>query len=125
MSKPKKVFVVDDDEMFAKMLTDHLSASHPYDFHLFTTGEDCLTRLSEKPDAIILDYYLNSEGKNATDGMQILQAIKKQNRHIPVIMLSGQESYRVAAQTIAKGAVQYVMKGKGSFAEIHNILSAL
>lgn len=57
--------------------------------------------------------------------MKILEAIKKQNRQVPVVMLSGQESYGVAAQTIAKGAAHYVMKGKGSFAEIQNIISQL
>ncbi|MDZ4847632.1 MAG: response regulator [Chitinophagales bacterium] len=125
MSKPKKIFIVDDDKMLAMMLRDHLSAKTPHEFHLFSTGEECLKHLSEKPDLIILDYYLDSEMKHVANGMAILEAIKKQNRQIPVVMLSGQESYGIAAQTIAKGAAHYVLKGKGSFTEIEDIISHL
>lgn len=125
MSKPKKIFIVDDDEMFAKMLNDHLSIKTPHEFQLFKSGEECLKQLPQNPDLIILDYYLNSDGNNAADGLKILEAIKRQNRQIPVIMFSGQERYGVAAQTIAKGAAHYVMKGKASFAEIENIISQI
>lgn len=125
MSNPKKIFIVDDDEMLAAMLRNHLTAKTPHEFHLFSTGEECLKHLTEKPDLVILDYYLDSEMKHVANGMVILEAIKKHDRQITVVMLSGQESYGIAAQTIAKGAVHYVLKGKGSFAEIQDIISQM
>ena len=121
----KKIFIVDDDEMFTLMLSTQLRRNEQNTVRVFGTGEACLSALSENPDIILLDFNLNSVSKNAADGMQILQAIKKQNRHIHVIMLSSQESYGTALKTITKGAEQYVIKGKEAFEEIENIIRRL
>lgn len=116
--KPKKIFIVDDDTMLTEALQDYLTRKIPHAVHVFHTGEDCLKHLAEKPDVIILDYYLNTVQKDAADGMEILQMIKKHNRNAHVIMLSSQESYSKAAQTIVKGAEQYVVKDESSFEKI-------
>ena len=122
---PKKIFIVDDDEMFTLMLSSQLKRNEQNTVKVFGTGEACLAALTEKPDIILLDFNLNSVSKNAADGMQILQAIKKQNHHIHVIMLSSQESYGTALKTITKGAEQYVIKGKDVYEEIENIIRKL
>jgi two-component system OmpR family response regulator len=121
----KKIFIVDDDVMFTEMLRDYLGKRAEYEIQVFNTGEDCLKQLSANPDVIILDYYLNSVSKDAANGMQILEAIKKQNPQVHVVMLSSQERYGIALQTITKGAEQYVIKGKDVFEEIENIVSQL
>ena len=56
--------------------------------------------------------------------IDILKEIKKQNRTLPVIMLSSQKSYGTAAQTIMYGAVYYVIKGHDAFQEIYQVLKA-
>ena len=121
----KKIFIVDDNEMFAQMLQDHLSALPKFSTTLFSTGEECLKHLHEGPDLIILDYHLNDVYKEAADGLAILERIKKDQPGITVIMLSSQGKYTVAAQTISKGAVQYVVKDDNAFANISRILEDL
>ncbi|MBK9335910.1 MAG: response regulator [Lewinellaceae bacterium] len=121
----KKIFVVDDDKMFCTMLSDHLEDLGRYDVTTFGTGEDCLERLGDKPDAIILDYYLDSNVPGARNGLEILKQIHKTEPNLKVIMLSSQEHYGVALQTIASGAVQYVIKDLQSFEEIDALLAAL
>lgn len=121
----KSVFVVDDDKMYATMLADHLEAQGNYSVRTFATGEDCLNNLTESPDFIILDYYLDSEVPGAKNGLQILQEIKKADEDIKVVMLSSQEHYGVALQTIAKGAIYYVIKDLQSFREIDEILKGV
>lgn len=123
MSKPK-VFVVDDDQMFTTFLSDHLK-SQKYEVLGFATGEECLENLHENPEIILLDYYLNSEVEGAKNGLEILEEIKKSNTHIKVVMLSSQEKYGVAAQTIARGASHYVIKGKEAIDEIDRILEGI
>lgn len=118
----KKIFVVDDDKMFAAMLADHLEEQGRYTVATFGTGEECLERLGENPDVIILDYYLDSNVPGAKNGLEILQAIHKEAPDQKVIMLSAQEHYGVALQTIASGAVQYVIKDLQAFKEIDAIL---
>lgn len=120
----KKIFVVDDDNMFAAMLSDHLE-EQGYPVEAFATGEACLERLDENPRVIILDYYLDSKVPGAKNGLEILHVIHKTAPGVKVIMLSSQEHYGVALQTIASGAVQYVIKDLESFKEIDNILQSM
>jgi len=118
----KNIFVVDDNEMFAMMVKDHLSNNPSYKISLFSTGEECLKNLYQNPDLIILDYFLNDVYKEAANGLEILEEIKKKLGSVPVIMLSSQGKYGVAAQTISKGAVQYVNKDDEAFTNISRIL---
>lgn len=120
----KSIFVVDDDNMYATMLADHLEA-HGFSAKIFSTGEECLSSLDAPPDLIILDYYLDSEVPGAKNGLEILKEIKKTDEDIKVIMLSSQEHYGVALQTIAKGAIYYVIKDLQSFKEIDNLLEGM
>ena len=121
----KKIFVVDDDKMFCTMLSDHLEDKGVYAVSTFGTGEECLDQLDQKPDAIILDYYLDTNVSGAKNGLEILQIIHKTDPDLKVIMLSSQEHYGVALQTIASGAVYYVIKDLKSFQEIDGILEEL
>jgi len=121
----KNIFVVDDDKMYATMLADHLEEKGKYTIRTFATGEDCLAHLGENPDFIILDYYLDSEVPGAKNGLEILKEIKKVDEDTKVIMLSSQEHYGIALQTIAKGAIYYVIKDLQSFREIDNILEGV
>lgn len=126
MQKPNpSVFIVDDEPLLNEMLTDYLLERYP-GFHIqtFPTGEDCLKCLNQEPDAVILDYYLNSKEKGAANGIDILKEIKSQNKAIPVIMLSSQKSYGTASKTIMYGAIHYVVKGRDAFDEIFDLLKA-
>ncbi len=123
--KPRKIFIVDDDTMLTEACKDYLTRKVPHDVSLFSTGEECLEHLSEKPDIIILDYYLNTVNKEAANGMEILQAIKKNHPWIHIIMLSSQERYSVALQTIQKGAEHYVIKDKDAFEKIASLVREL
>lgn len=119
---PISVFLVDDDNMFTTMLVDHLQDKGNFQVTVFATGEACLEHLDKNPDVIILDYYLDSDVPGAKNGLEILKMIRKKRSDQRVIMLSSQEHYGVALQTIASGAVQYVIKDVGSFDEIDRIL---
>ncbi len=123
--KPRKIFVVDDDSMLTEALEDYLTRKIAHKVHSFHTGEDCLKNLSEEPDVIILDYYLNSVHKDAANGMEILETIKKNYPGIHVIMLSSQERYGIAIQTLQKGAEQYVIKDENAFEKIAQMINEL
>lgn len=120
----KKIFVVDDDDMMAMALEDYLTRNTLHEIHIFTTGEECIKNLRLQPDIIILDYNLNSVQKEAANGMKILEAIKKLNRDIPVILFSSQDAYSVALQSINRGATQYVIKDEHAFENIVAICNA-
>lgn len=124
-NKPRKIFIVDDDTMLTSALEDYLTRKIPHNIQSFQTGEECLNHLSEKPDVIVLDYYLDTIDKDAANGMEILKAIKKESPDTHVIMLSNQEHYGVALQTIIKGAEQYVIKDADAFQKISEMIGQL
>jgi DNA-binding NarL/FixJ family response regulator len=125
IGKPKKIFIVDDDAMLTEAIKDWLTRKVPHHVSTFYTGEECLKHLYEKPDVIVLDYYLNSVSKDAANGIEILRAIKKFDPAIHVIILSGQEHYGVAAQTIQKGAEHYVSKDESAFEKIASLINEI
>ena len=123
--KPKKIFIVDDDVMTAETLRDYLTRKVAHNVQVFYTGEECLKRLSENPDVIVLDYYLNSVHKDAADGMEVLQVIKKHYSEPHIIILSNQERYGKAMEFIQKGAEQYVVKDHEAFEKIASMINDL
>ena len=124
-TKPKTIFIVDDEPLLTKMLQDDLSEHFPHvNLQSFATGEQAIKALGANPDIVILDYYLNSRKADAANGLDILKQLKQINRDITIIMLSSQTNYGTAAQTIANGAIHYVMKGKKAFEEIQQLVKA-
>ena len=124
MANERVIFIVDDDHLYSQMLVDHLSVDPVNVVKAFTTGEACLEKLFESPDFIILDYHLNMVDKKARNGLEILEQIRKANQQAKVIMLSSQERYGVALQTISKGAEQYIVKDKLAFQKIDQIIKS-
>ena len=122
LDKPRKIFIVDDDTMLTEALKDYLTRKTPNIITIFNTGEECINHLAENPDVIILDYYLNTVEKDAANGMEILQLIKKHYPGLHIIMLSSQERYAIALQTIQKGAEQYVIKDEEAFGKIASMI---
>ena len=122
--KHRVIFIVDDDELTSTMLSDHLKENPVNEVTIFSTGEDCLRNLTLDPDVIILDYTLNANIQGAADGLQILEHIKKIDTDVRVIMLSSQDDYGKALQTIMKGAHEYVIKDEEAFKRIDHILES-
>ncbi len=111
----KKIFIVDDDPVLAEMLKDHLTKMTSYEIFVYDSGEECLKHLTEKPGIIFLDFYLNSVNKDALDGLEILQEIKKIDPEVDVVILSGQDKIEVAVKTMQYGAFDYIVKGESAF----------
>ncbi len=125
MSTPKKIFIVDDDEMLQATLEDYITRKTPHQVLCFGTGEECIHNLSQSPDVIIMDYYLNSVDKDAANGLDTMLAIKKTHHAIHFIMLSSQERYGIALQSLQKGAEQYVIKDEDAFEKIVQMIEEL
>jgi DNA-binding NtrC family response regulator len=97
------------------MLKDHLAKMTNYDIRIFESGEECMKHLEDKPGIVFLDYYLNSVNKDAMDGLEVLQELKKLDPEADVVILSGQDKIEVAVQTMQYGAFDYIVKGESAF----------
>jgi DNA-binding NarL/FixJ family response regulator len=124
MSK-RKLFIVEDDPMFAEMLMDFVKSKPQWEPVYFPTGEDCLKEAYQDPDAIIIDYHLDSIKAEGMNGLETMKLLKKTNPGVHCIFLSGQQRYGVALQTISQGAENYVFKDENAFTEIGRILDGI
>jgi two-component system, OmpR family, response regulator len=115
MAKTTSIFIVDDDPVQLQMLTDHLSSMSNFSIKTFPTGEDALKQIAEQPNIVFLDYYLSSVVKDAQDGLDILQEIKKESPLTEVVMLSSQDKIDVAVEVMKYGAFDYIVKGDSAF----------
>lgn len=114
-SKKEIVFIVDDEPMHAQMMEDHLRSKYPnFEIYQYTTGEECNENMDKNPGIVILDYHLDAIHKNARNGLQVLEHLKK-NYDCDVIMISGQDKIDVAVECMRTGAYDYVVKNETSF----------
>ncbi len=122
--KKAKVFLVDDDSIFLKVLETQFSEQTKFDIKTFSTGETCLKHLDEKPDVIFLDYYLNPADPNQT-GLKILDKIKNVDPKINVVMLSSQDSIEVAVNCLKHDAFDYIVKSEVAFMRAQKALNLI
>jgi two-component system, OmpR family, response regulator len=126
MKKDKiKIFLVDDDVVFLKLLEIEFLEVEDYLVQTFSTGELCLAHLSSKPDIIILDYQLDGVEKTAMNGIQTLDRIKAFDVDMPVVMLSSQDKIEVAVDCMHHHALDYVVKSETAFLRLQKIITIL
>ena len=109
--------------MFLKLLEIQFLHNTDFAVETFSTGELCLAQLTNLPDVIILDYYLDGVDKNAMNGMETLDKIKAINPEIPVVMLSSQDSIDVAINCMHHHAFDYVVKSETAFMRLQKIIT--
>lgn len=124
-NKKVKIFLVDDDILFLKLLELQFSQEGDFEIEAFVTGELCIQHLSKKPDIIILDYRLDDIDKSAMNGIEALDKIKDFDATIPVIMLSSQDKIDVAIDCMHHKAIDYVVKSETAFIRIKKIISTI
>ncbi|MDZ4716793.1 MAG: response regulator [Cytophagales bacterium] len=119
------VFLVDDDALYLKALEVEFLQRTDFIVKTFGTAESCISRLSEEPNLIILDYHLDGIDKHAMNGLNALKKIKSINQDIPVVMLSSQDKIEVAISCMHHRAFDYVVKSETTFVRLKKIIEVL
>ncbi len=120
-----KIFLVDDDAVFLKLLEIEFHKHDDFDIKTYATGELCIEHLVLKPDVIVLDYNLDGIDKDAMNGMTTLDKIKAFNPNIHVIILSSQDKMGVALDCMYHRALDYVMKSETVFLRLPQIITTV
>jgi carbon storage regulator CsrA len=108
--RQRRILIVDDNPEDRQLVRRLLGrgASKDYTVTESELGEEGLERCrAEAPDCVLLDYKLPD-----LDGLQFLGALRQDQagRSIPVIMVTGEGSEKLAHQAIQKGAQAYLTK---------------
>ena len=125
IQKKLKIFLVDDDALFLKLLEIEFIEHADFMIETYATGELCIANLYKKPDVIILDYYLDGLDKNAMNGITTLDKIKEFNKDISVVMLSSQDKIEVAVSCMHHKAFDYVVKSETAFMRLQKIILSI
>lgn len=123
--KKLKIFLVDDDAVFLKLLEIDFIEHGDFIIEPYATGELCIENLARNPDVVILDYYLDGIDKNAMNGLETLDRIKAYNPNISVVMLSSQDKIEVAINCMHHNAFDYVVKSETAFVRLQKIITTL
>lgn len=119
------LFLVDDDALFLKSLEIEFGDNTESVIQTYATGELCLENISQNPDVVVLDYHLNSVDKNAINGLETLDRIKKANQGIPVVMLSSQDKIEVAVNCMKHQAYDYIVKSETAFIRLQKTITTI
>ncbi|HNT79795.1 MAG TPA: sigma-54 dependent transcriptional regulator [Bacteroidia bacterium] len=110
-----KIFVIEDDAIMARVITQSLEKLGTHEIKHFTNGEDCINNLHENPDIVTIDYNLPG-----MDGLTLMNKIKTYSDTINMVIVSGQESVEVVVEAYRNGAKDYVLKNDNMYVGIEN-----
>ena len=113
-----KLFIVDDDAVWTKVLSQQLINKGFQNIETFENGQACLDNLKEEPTVIFLDYQMEEE-----DGLSILKKVKAYNEAIQVIFCTSHESLSVALSAIENGSLDFLLKANLNESELERLLA--
>ena len=102
----EKILIIDDSREIVSFLSEKVLPGAGYQIAVAMTGQGGLQALSrEHPDLVLLDMELPD-----ANGLDILRTITKDEREIPVILMTAYGSESVAVEAFRIGARDYLIK---------------
>tara|TARA_Y100000590_G_scaffold88828_1_gene99860 strand:- start:238 stop:1593 length:1356 start_codon:yes stop_codon:yes gene_type:complete len=97
-----------DDNADIRIILNELIRDAGYKTRLAANYNQALTEIDKKlPDVAIIDVKLD---KGENDGIELLSHIKKKNKDIPVIIISGHANIEMAVSSLKSGAFEFIQK---------------
>lgn len=119
-TKNPLIFVVEDNQMYNKLVVSYLKTNKFTNVESYFSGEEALNNMSKNPDIIIQDYLL--EGMT---GIEVLIKAKKTNPNVEFIFLSGQDSIDIAINSMKYGAYDYIVKDQMALQKLVNKINKI
>jgi two-component system response regulator MprA len=105
----KTILIVDDDQAIVRMLKEALGLfrhQHAYKIETAGDGADALAALHRDHfDLVLLDMYMPR-----MTGLELLAQMRHLKLQTPVLMLTGNDDARTAADALASGIFAYIPK---------------
>ena len=103
----KKILIVDDEKDIRFILNEILTENHYTVVSAGTIKEAESIINNDHFDLALLDVLLDEKSR---DGLYLLSQIKKKNKDIPVIMMSGHANIQIAVNSVKDGAFEFLEK---------------
>ncbi len=106
----KLIFFIDDDKIILNLLEYTFQSREDYRVVTYRTGEECLENLHRSPSLIVLDHILAGPDEDRLNGLDTLKEIRKVNKEVPVVILTGQGDDLLLTEFMENGASRYLTK---------------
>jgi len=117
-----EVLVVDDEEDIRDLIAGIL-ADEGYETRVAGDADSALNAVrARRPQLVVLDIWLQG---SRLDGIQVLDALKREAPDLPVVMISGHGTIETAVASIKKGAYDFIEKPFKADRLIHVVQRAL
>ena len=102
-----EILIVDDNADIRNILNELIS-DHGFRTRVAANFSQALNEIDKKlPDVAIIDVKLD---KGDNDGIELLSHIKKKNKDVPVIIISGHANIEMAVKSLKSGAFEFIEK---------------
>ena len=102
-----EILIIDDNPDI-RLLLQELINEEGYRTRLAANYSQALTEIDKKlPDLAVIDVKLD---KGDNDGIELLNHIKKKDKDLPVIMISGHANIEMAVNSLKSGAFEFLQK---------------
>ena len=102
-----EILIVDDNADIRNILNELIS-DHGFRTRVAANFSQALNEIDKKlPDVAIIDVKLD---KGDNDGIELLSHIKKKNKDVPVIVISGHANIEMAVKSLKSGAFEFIEK---------------
>ncbi|MBV9992464.1 MAG: sigma-54-dependent Fis family transcriptional regulator [Alphaproteobacteria bacterium] len=102
-----EILIVDDEEDIRDLIAGILK-DEGYETRVAGDGDAAIAAVrTRKPQLVILDIWLQG---SKLDGIQVLEALKRDYADLPVVMISGHGTIETAVSSIKKGAYDFIEK---------------
>src|SRR5436309_256784 len=117
-----ELLVVDDEEDIRELIAGILR-DEGYDTRVAGDAHAALNAVrARRPQLVILDIWLQG---SRMDGIQVLDALKRDDPDLPVVMISGHGTIETAVASIRKGAYDFIEKPFKADRLVHVVERAL
>ncbi len=102
-----EILIIDDNPDIRSILKDLINEAG-YETRVAANYNQALTEIDKKlPDVAIIDVKLD---KGDNDGIELLMHIKKIDKDVPVIIISGHANIEMAIKSLKSGAFEFIQK---------------
>ena len=104
---PNEILVIDDNSDI-RLLISGILKDKEFAVREAANFDQAINEINKKiPDVAIIDVKLD---KGDNDGIELLTHIKKKNKDVPVIIMSGHANIEMAVKSLQHGAFEFIEK---------------
>lgn len=130
MAIDKLVYIIDDDQVYLKFMTEHFKRMGGFITEIFLNGDEAINMLNKhrpdsaagKPDIIILDNHLEEPNKS---GMHYLKLLSKVKPRIPVIYITADTDIELRKTVEKMGVESFILKDSSFLVYLRTALDDL